>query len=161
MSGSPRSTCNSRETVSFPPQRHAHHEILPCMLEEALLCCSISKESAPSLLKLKRVLDMLYEIPEVSPDTVPTREVHCFQPEVKKSAVLPSSIEMRVDCPASPGKECRRPHRTSRVGWNLLDTGGEPGGLSQFESHVFPHSLGISSDSLAPIRMSAENQITT
>ena len=35
---------------------------------------------------------------------------------------------MRVNCRASPGKECRRPHGTLRGGWYLLDTGGEPGG---------------------------------
>ena len=31
----------------------------PCMLDEALLCCSISKESPRSLLELERVLDTL------------------------------------------------------------------------------------------------------
>ena len=38
---------------------------------------------------------------------------------------------------------------------------GNPGVLSQFESHVFPHPLKIRPDSLAPIQMSAENQLTT
>ena len=38
---------------------------------------------------------------------------------------------------------------------------GNPGALSQFESHVFPHQLEFRPDFLTPIRMSAENQLTT
>ena len=40
-----RLTHNLRGTLSFPPQLHANYEILPFTLEEALLCCSVSKES--------------------------------------------------------------------------------------------------------------------
>ena len=74
MSGSPRLTGNSRGTLSFPPQLHTTQEILPCTLEEALLRYRVSKENSRSLLELKRVLDTLYETPEVSPNIVPTRE---------------------------------------------------------------------------------------
>ena len=42
---SPRSTRKSRGTLRFPPQLKANYEILPCTLEEALLRCSVSKES--------------------------------------------------------------------------------------------------------------------
>ena len=38
---------------------------------------------------------------------------------------------------------------------------GNPGVLSQFESHVFPLPLEIRHDFLARILMSAENQLTT
>ena len=38
---------------------------------------------------------------------------------------------------------------------------GNPGVLSQFKSHVYPHRLEIRPDSLVPIRMSAKNQLTT
>ena len=38
---------------------------------------------------------------------------------------------------------------------------GNPGDFSQFESHVFPHPLEIRPDFLVPIRMWAENQLTT
>ena len=62
---------------------------------------------------------------------------------------------MRVDCPALPGKECRHPCHTLRGGWNLLDTGGETGGLSEFEIQLFPHPLDIRPDSLALIQKSA------
>ena len=41
---SPRSTRNSRGTLSFPPQLQANYKIIPFMLEEAILCCSLSKE---------------------------------------------------------------------------------------------------------------------
>ena len=69
--------------------------------------------------------------PEVSPDIRPhSRGMLSFLPQVKKSLFSPPQVEMRVDCPASPGKECRRPRRTSRGGWYLLDTGGEPGCLA-------------------------------
>ena len=36
-----------------------------------------------------------------------------------------------------------------------------PGALSQFKRHVFPHPLEIRPDFLAPIQMSAENPLTT
>ena len=38
---------------------------------------------------------------------------------------------------------------------------GNPDVLSQFKSHVYPHPLEIRPDSLVPIQMSAENQLTT
>ena len=38
---------------------------------------------------------------------------------------------------------------------------GNPGALSQFQCHVFPHPLENRPDSLAPIQMSVENQLTT
>ena len=41
---SPRSTCNSRGTLRFLPQLKANYKITPFMLEEAILCCSLSKE---------------------------------------------------------------------------------------------------------------------
>ena len=42
---SPRSTRNSIRTLSFGQQFQENYEILPCMPEEALLRCSVSKES--------------------------------------------------------------------------------------------------------------------
>ena len=69
--GSPRFTRNSKGTLSFPPQLHTTHEILPCTLQDAVLRCSISKEIPRSLFELETVLDTLYETPEVSPDTRP------------------------------------------------------------------------------------------
>ena len=71
------------------------------MLEEALLCCSVSKGNPWSLLELEMVLDMLYEIPEVSPDTRPhLRGTLSFLPKVKKRPVFPSSSrdENRLPC---------------------------------------------------------------
>ena len=67
---------------------------------------------------------------------------------------------MRVYCPASPGEECRRPRRTSRGGWYLLDTGGELGGLATIQKPLIPHPLEIRPDFLALFRMSAKNQLT-
>ena len=123
-------TRNSRGTLSFGPQLHETHEIHPCMLEEALLCCSVSKESPRSLLELERVLDTLCETPEVSQIPVRTREVHCISRHKSRRAPFsPPQVEMWVDGPASPGKECQCPRHTSRGGWYLLDSGGEPRGL--------------------------------
>ena len=41
---SPKSKRNSRGTLLFPPQLKANYEIIPFMLEEAILRCSLSKE---------------------------------------------------------------------------------------------------------------------
>ena len=41
---SPRATHNLRGTLGFPPKLKVNYEILPCMLEEGLLSCSVSKE---------------------------------------------------------------------------------------------------------------------
>ena len=159
---SPRMTRNSRGILSYPPQLHANYEILPCTLEEAILCCSVSKEIPCSLLELERVFDTLYETPEIGPDT----RLHLsgtlrFPTQVKKSPIFPSSRrdEGRLPCFACKGMPMTL--HTSRRGWYLLDTGGNPGVLSQFKSYVFPHPLEIRANSLAPIRMSAENQLTT
>jgi len=56
---SPRSTPNSRGTLSLPIQLYTTHKILPCTLEEANLRCSVSKGSPPSLWEPERVLDMI------------------------------------------------------------------------------------------------------
>ena len=61
----------------------------PLQLEEALLRCSISKESPRYLLELERVLVTLYKSPEVSPDTHPhSRGMLSFPPQVKKSPLF-------------------------------------------------------------------------
>ena len=69
-----RLTHNLRGTLSFPPQLHANYEILPFTLEEALLCCSVSKKCPRSLLEIERVLETLYENTVVSRDIHPHRE---------------------------------------------------------------------------------------
>ena len=162
MHGSPRLTRNLRGTLSLPPQLHAHNEIVPCMLEKAFLCCSVSKESPCSLLELERVLDTLYETPEVGPDTRPHLSGTLrFLTQVKNSPVFPSSSQDDGRLPCFAWKGMLATLHTSRSGWYLFDTGEKPGFLSQFKSYVFPHPHGIRTDSLAPIRMSAENQLTT
>ena len=61
----------------------------------------------------------------------PCRDVQgkprCFSQRQRRSD-FPEETRV-VDCPASPGKECQHPCRTSRGGWYLLDSGGEPGAL--------------------------------
>ena len=47
------------------PQLEKNQEILPSMQDEALFCCSISREIPPSLLSLQRVLDTLDATQEV------------------------------------------------------------------------------------------------
>ena len=59
------------------------------------------QESPRSLLEFERVLETLYETPEVSPDTLPhSRGTLSFPPQVKKSPVFPSSSrdEGRLPC---------------------------------------------------------------
>ena len=105
-------------------------------------------------LELVRVLDMLYETPEVSRDTRPhLRGMLKFPPQVKKSPVVPASrrdesiallqLERNANIHVAPREE---------AGIYLLWE-GNPGALSQFESHVFPHPLEIRPDFLLPIQM--------
>ena len=60
-------------------------------------------------------------------------------------------LERNAEVPVAPREESGI---FLTLEWNL-------GVWSQFESHVFPHPLEIRPDSLAPIRMSAENQLRT
>ena len=46
---SPRTTRNSRGTLRFPPQFQANYDILPCTLEEDLLCSAFLKKIHVSL----------------------------------------------------------------------------------------------------------------
>ena len=69
----------------------------------------------------------LQKFPQIPISTLKECSVSCHKS--RRAPFSPPQIEMRVDCPASPGKECRRPCHTSRGGWYLLDTGGEPGGF--------------------------------
>ena len=69
-----------------------------------------------------------------------------FPPQSRRAPFSLPQIEIRVNCPASPGTELRRTCHTSRGGWYLLDTGWNPGASSKFESHVFPHPLEIRPD---------------
>ena len=102
---SPRSTGNSRGTLSFPPQLQANDKILACTLEEALLCCSVSKESPRSLLEFKSAFDTLYKTTEVSADTRPhLRGTLKFPPQVKKSPVVPASRQDESRLPCFPWK---------------------------------------------------------
>ena len=58
---------------------------------------------------------------------------------------------MNADVPVAPREEAGI----------YLTLEGNPDVLPQFKSHVFPHPLEIGPDSLALLRMSAEDQLTT
>ena len=60
-------------------------------------------------------------------------------------------LERNADVPVTPQEEAGI----------YLTLEGNPGALSQFKSHLFPHPLEIRPDFLALIQMSAENQLTT
>ena len=98
-----------------------------------MLQCFQRKPTFP--LELVRVLDMLYETPEVSRDTRPhLRGTLKFPPQVKKSPVVPASrrdesiallpLERNADIPVAPREEAGI----------YLTLEGNPGALSQFES---------------------------
>ena len=116
---SPRSTGNSKGTLSFPPQLHANDEIQACLLEEALLRCSVSKEIPRFPWNSKGSLTLsLYETPEVSRDTRPhSRGTLSFPPQVKKSPVFPatSQDEGRLSCFAWKGMPTSPSHLESRM----------------------------------------------
>ena len=108
----------------------------PCFLastqtiEEALLRCSASKESPSCPWNSKGSSTRLTKLQKFPEIPVPTPEERCVSHHRSRRAPFsPPQVEMRVDCPASPGKECRRPRCTLRGGWYLLATGGEPRGL--------------------------------
>ena len=115
-----------------------------------MLQCFQRKPTFP--LELVRVLDMLYETPEVSRDTRPhLRGTLKFPPQVKKSPVVPASrrdesiallpLERNADIPVAPREEAGI----------YLTLEGNPGAVSQLESHVIPHALEIRPYFLAPI----------
>ena len=114
-----RSTRNSSgKQLGLPPQLHANHEIVPCTLEEPLFRRSVSQESPHSVFELERVLDTLYETPEVSPDTRPhSRGTLSLPPPVKKSPVFPSSSrdEGQLPCFAWKGMPTSPSHLERRL----------------------------------------------
>ena len=71
---SPRSTSNSRGTLRFPPQLKANYEILPCRREEALLRCSVSKESPGFPWNLKGSSTCFTKLQKFQEIPVPTQE---------------------------------------------------------------------------------------
>mgnify|MGYP006996429977 CR=1 FL=1 len=127
---SPKSTGSSSRTLRFPSQLQANYKILPCTLEEDILCCSASKKSPSFPWNSKGSLTCLMKLQKFPEIPVPTPEERRVSRHKSRRALfsLPQ-VEMRVDCPASPGKECQHPRHTLRGGWYLRATGGEPGGL--------------------------------
>ena len=71
---SPRLTCNLRGTLHFPPQLTANYEILPCMLQEALLCCSVFKESPSFPWNSKGSSTCFTKLQKFQEIHIPTRE---------------------------------------------------------------------------------------
>ena len=132
------------------------HKILSSTRDEALLHCSVSKDIARSLLELERVFHTLHEIPEVSQDTRPyPRETPSFPPQLKKNPVFPSSTQDEGPFPCFVSKRMSTSNVSPQGEATLnLKLERNPGVLSQFQRHRFPHPLKISPDSLAPIRMS-------
>ena len=102
---SPRSTCNWRGTLSFPPQLHTNYEILPCTLEEVILCCSVSKESPHFPWISKVSLTRYMKLQKYPRYRLHSRGTLSFPPQVKKSRVSPASIrdEGRSPCFTSNG----------------------------------------------------------
>ena len=126
-------------------------------------------------------LDATQKLP---PHTGLTREEHRISRNNLKSPFSPPDLDIKVYSPALSGKGCRPSSRTSGGGRShfallrlernvkvpvaprkeagiYLTLEGNQGVLSQFKSHVFPHTLEIRPDSLAPIQMSAKNQRKT
>ena len=81
-------------------------------------------------LELERVLDTIYETPEVSRDTRPhLRGMLSFPQQVKKSPVLTYSNRDEGRLPFFAWKGVLTSPSHSRGGCYLHDTGGEPGSL--------------------------------
>ena len=111
------SRCNSRGTQILVLQLEKNQEILPSMQDEALFCCSISREIPPSLLSLKRFLDTLDATQEVPRHTHYTQEEpQGFCHISRRAPFFPPQLEMRVHFCASSGMESRHSRGTSRGG---------------------------------------------
>ena len=85
---------NSRGNPSFLPQLEKNKEILSSVRDEALFCCSISREIPHSLFRLKSVLNILEATQEVSRISVSTREEHRGSSYLKKTPIFPSSFRV-------------------------------------------------------------------
>jgi len=97
---SPRSTRNSRGTLSLLPQLHTNCEILSSTIEEALLCCSISKESPSFLWNLKG------------------SSTHFMK--LQKIPEIPVPLERNAEFPTTNQEEPCFHHLKSRRGWIAL-----------------------------------------
>ena len=113
--------------------------------------------------ELERVLDTLYETPEVSRDTRPhSRGTLKFPPQVKKSPIVPTSSrdEGRLPCFAWKGM----PTSLAHLEKSLVSTRhwrGTRGPCHNSKATDFPIPLENRPDFLVPIQMPAQNQLTT
>ena len=73
---SPRSTENSKETLKFPPEVHANHEILHCTLEEALYAAAFPKKDHVPSWNSEGYLTRFRKLQKFPQIPVPTREKH-------------------------------------------------------------------------------------
>ena len=125
-----------------------------------MLQCFKRKPTFP--LKLDRALYVLYDTPEVSRDTHPhSRGTLSFPPKFKKAPFSLPQVEMMVDFPLRLEMHADIPVASREETGICMTLEGNPEALPQFKSHAFPHPLEIRRDFLAPIRMSAKNQLTT
>ena len=93
------------EPQSFLPQLEKNQEILPSMRDEALFCCSISREIPPSLLSLQRVLDTLEATQEVPQHTrLHRRGIARVPPQLRKSPLFPSLSSNEAPFPSFFGR---------------------------------------------------------
>ena len=129
-----RSTSQLERNPQIPAKPRGKPRILPSTQDEALSHCSVSREIPRSLLKLETVLNTLHETPEVPRLTRPhSRGTLSFPAHLNLSPFAPPHLEMRVDSPASSGKECWGPHHLSRGSRSQIETGEEPGGLATIQ----------------------------
>ena len=132
----------------------------PCFLastqtiEEALLRCSASKESPSCPWNSKGSSTRLTKLQKFPEIPVPTPEERWVSRHKSRSAPFsPPQVEMRVDCPACLERNADVPVAPWEEAGIYLPLEGNPGALSQFESHVYPHPLEIRPDFLLLIRM--------
>ena len=124
------------------------------MRDEALFCCSISREIPPSLLSLESVLDTLEATQKVSDRPVSTREEHRVSHHHSRGDPFFPHLEMGVHSPASSGKESRPSRHTSRGGRSHLQTREElQRSCHNSKRPQCPHPLEIRPDSPAMTRM--------
>ena len=142
-SGSLRFPSELERNPKFPAATLENQEILPSTPDEALFCCSISREIPPSLLSLKRVLDTLYATEEFPQHTLlHSRGTSRFPHQLKKSPVFPSSSQDEGPFPCFVCKGIPKfPSHLKRRPVSPWNSRGTPEVVAQFEKTLMSPSI--------------------
>ena len=108
--------------MGFSPQREMRPFPTAASREKSHVPSWASKRYSTPFMQLKKF-----------PDIPHSRGTLIIWAQLNLSPFAPPHLEMRVDSPASSGKEGQRPCRPSRGGWSQLETREEHGSLATIQ----------------------------